>query len=277
MKIFWIIFLTNSLLCRFLGRSFPVFEIRPKNRILNNPNQPDMSFYAQNYIKRNELYEMMNPLYQLNAMMSPFYKMYGMDPMNAVMNPYLMGNYKNPYLFNGVTPSPTVGSNGFAMPQQNNRRPNFGDEFGEQSSGPQMMQPPMGGGPPRHAQGFNIGNPAHTFAASNDNEVKFSNNMPITGIMNPFINTAGMMNPFMNRSGVNPYYALTGTTDTMVGSPFNNFGIPASGNQLLYRMSAMNPFILGNLGIGSPFLNSGVSPFNPQAQPTNNHADLGRI
>ena len=229
--------------------------------------------YHQDQIKEAELYQMMNPLYQLNAMMSPFYRMYGMDPMTAVMHPYLMGNYRNPFLAGGVTP----------LPGQMNAplRTQLGSPQSNRIMRDQSQGYDSGFGPAgASSQGFNpISNPgiSGSLQAMGNPGMSFSNNMPVNGIMNPFINTAGMMNPYMNRSGANPYYALTGDTDTMIGSPFNNYGSPMNGRGLLYRMSAMNPFVLGNLGLGSPFLNSGVGPRNPYQEPSNNHSDLDGV
>ena len=245
---------------------------------VHSPPPSTEPLYDQGKVKEKELFEMMNPLYETNSMMSPFYKMYGMDPMTAVMHPYLMGNYQNPFISQGVTP--------FTQQRAELEDSESGEEqprslFGfsgyptpgavptqaELSSTPQQMSFHTFKDP-----GF-LG----TIQAEQNKGMAFSNNMPINGIMNPFINTAGMTNPFMNRSGVNPYYAITGLSDTMVGSPFNNFGAPHNSQGLLYRLSAMNPFLLGNLGIGSPNMNSGVSPRNPMNEPTNNHSDLHLI
>lgn len=225
----------------------------------------------QDQIKEAELYQMMNPLYQLNVMMSPFYRMYGMDPMTAVTHPYLMGNYRNPFLAGGVNPLPgninaaLQSHNGYPQNHRVMRSRTFNPDSVQENSSFQTFNPLANPGMSGSLKA--IGNPG----------MSFSNNMPVNGIMNPFINTAGMMNPFMNRSGANPYYSLTGDTDTMIGSPFNNYGSPINGRGLLYRMSAMNPFILGNLGLGSPFMNSGVGPRNPYQEPTNNHSDLDRV
>lgn len=236
-----------------------------------------MAFHPDQY-REQQLYEMMNPLYGLNALMSPFYKMYGMDPMAAVMHPYLMGNYKNPFLASGATPTAIQKPSAQFMYSAGLPFMNSPMAFG---AGPQRTarKAVSDQEPPTNVRFDPIVDPGFTgnLQALKNPGIGFSNNMPASGIMNPFINTAGMMNPFLNRSGANPYYALTGATDAMIGSPFNNFGFKPTSNALLYKMSAMNPFVLGNFGIGSPFVNSGVNPNNPAAPPTNGHNDLDRI
>ena len=236
-------------------------------------SDPEGLFVHPNQVREKELFEMMNPLYQMNAMMAPFYRMYGMDPMTAVMHPYLMGNYRNPFLASGASPvaiNKPVGQFNFGA----------GLPFVQNGYGPSFPQVP------RKARGENsktrfdpLPDPGITgnLQALANPGMGFSNNMPANGVMNPFINTAGMMNPFMNRSGVNPYYALTGATDTMIGSPFNNFGNSHQSKALLYKLSAMNPFVLGQFGLGSVNLNSGVGPAVPGAAPTNGHQDLDKI
>jgi len=242
---------------------------------------PETLMVHPNKVREKELFQMMNPLYQLNQMMSPFYRMYGMDPMTAVMHPYLMGNYKNPFLASGASPDPIQTPKGQfviapnpAFLQNAYSQPGFPNQHARRAA----RKATLGlGAPPVHFNPFPDPGFTGNLNALTNPGTGFSNNMPANGVMNPFINTAGMMNPFMNRAGVNPYYALTGATNTMVGSPFNNFGGTPHDRAFLFKLSAMNPFIMGNLGMGDPFLNSGVAPNNPAAPPTDGHHDLGKI